>query len=239
MLVTRCCNQPGATVLAPLPSFVMYPMAAQFARMKFVGVDLDGRLRARPRRDAGGDRPATSRRWSSSPIPTTPPAMPSRAGIEAIVRAGAGAGGPGRGLRAVRARQLGAAARGVSEPGRACAPCRRSGWPASGWATWPQPRRGPSSSKRCGRRTTSACSTRRRSVRPRARARCSPSRRARSARARELIARLRELRHALVGHGLEAFSIAGEFRPGARRQAADAGLPRARTSPGGCWNPAC
>ena len=37
-------NQPGATVLAPLPSFVMYSMTAQFARMKFVGVDLDASL---------------------------------------------------------------------------------------------------------------------------------------------------------------------------------------------------
>ena len=34
-------NQPGATVLAPLPSFVMYAMTAQFARMRFVGVNLD------------------------------------------------------------------------------------------------------------------------------------------------------------------------------------------------------
>ena len=34
-------NQPGATVLAPLPAFVMYAMTAQFAHMQFVGVDLD------------------------------------------------------------------------------------------------------------------------------------------------------------------------------------------------------
>ena len=40
MLVTLL-NQPGATVLAPLPTFVMYSMSSQFARMKFVGVDLD------------------------------------------------------------------------------------------------------------------------------------------------------------------------------------------------------
>ena len=40
MLVTLL-NQPGATVLAPLPSFVMYSMSSRFARMKFVGVDLD------------------------------------------------------------------------------------------------------------------------------------------------------------------------------------------------------
>jgi len=33
-------NQPGASVLAPQPSFVMYSMSAQFARMPFVGVDL-------------------------------------------------------------------------------------------------------------------------------------------------------------------------------------------------------
>ena len=41
MLVTML-NQPGATVLAPLPTFVMYAMSSQFARMKFAGVDLDG-----------------------------------------------------------------------------------------------------------------------------------------------------------------------------------------------------
>ncbi len=40
MLVTML-NQPGATVLAPLPTFVMYSMSSQFARMKFAGVDLD------------------------------------------------------------------------------------------------------------------------------------------------------------------------------------------------------
>src|SRR5690606_17594854 len=34
-------NQPGATVLAPLPTFVMYSMSSQLARMKFAGVDLD------------------------------------------------------------------------------------------------------------------------------------------------------------------------------------------------------
>jgi histidinol-phosphate aminotransferase len=34
-------NQPGASVLAPFPTFVMYAMSSQFARMKFVGVDLD------------------------------------------------------------------------------------------------------------------------------------------------------------------------------------------------------
>ncbi|HZH05189.1 MAG TPA: histidinol-phosphate transaminase [Lautropia sp.] len=40
MLVTLL-NRPGASILAPLPSFVMYAMTAQFARMEFVGVDLD------------------------------------------------------------------------------------------------------------------------------------------------------------------------------------------------------
>jgi histidinol-phosphate aminotransferase len=40
MLVTML-NQPGAAVLAPLPTFVMYSMSSQFARMRFVGVDLD------------------------------------------------------------------------------------------------------------------------------------------------------------------------------------------------------
>ncbi len=43
MLVTLL-NQPGATVLAPQPSFVMYGMSARFAGMKYVGVDLDAGL---------------------------------------------------------------------------------------------------------------------------------------------------------------------------------------------------
>lgn len=43
-MLSTVLNQPGATVLAPLPTFVMYAMTAQFARMRFVGVDLDASL---------------------------------------------------------------------------------------------------------------------------------------------------------------------------------------------------
>ncbi len=39
-MLTMLLNTPGASVLAPVPTFVMYAMSAQFARLRFVGVDL-------------------------------------------------------------------------------------------------------------------------------------------------------------------------------------------------------
>lgn len=39
-LIAWVCAQPGATVLAPMPSFVMYEMSARLAGMDFVGVPL-------------------------------------------------------------------------------------------------------------------------------------------------------------------------------------------------------
>jgi len=39
-LLSVACAQPGATVLAPLPGFVMYAMSAQLAGLTFVGVPL-------------------------------------------------------------------------------------------------------------------------------------------------------------------------------------------------------
>jgi histidinol-phosphate aminotransferase len=39
-LLDIACDQPGATVLAPLPGFVMYAMSAQLQGLKFVGVPL-------------------------------------------------------------------------------------------------------------------------------------------------------------------------------------------------------
>lgn len=39
-LLSVACAQPGATVLAPLPGFVMYAMSAQLAGLAFVGVPL-------------------------------------------------------------------------------------------------------------------------------------------------------------------------------------------------------
>lgn len=39
-MLSVACAQPGACVLAPVPTFVMYAMSAQFAGLKFVGVDL-------------------------------------------------------------------------------------------------------------------------------------------------------------------------------------------------------
>ena len=47
MLVQACVRhgQPGNTVLAPVPTFVMYALSAQLAGMQFVGVDLKPDLR--------------------------------------------------------------------------------------------------------------------------------------------------------------------------------------------------
>ena len=39
-LLALACNVPGASVLAPLPGFVMYAMSAQLQGLKFIGVDL-------------------------------------------------------------------------------------------------------------------------------------------------------------------------------------------------------
>ena len=39
-LVAMACDVPGATILAPLPGFVMYEMSAQLQGLKFIGVDL-------------------------------------------------------------------------------------------------------------------------------------------------------------------------------------------------------
>ena len=39
-LISSACSLPGATVLAPVPGFVMYGISAQLAQMQFVGVPL-------------------------------------------------------------------------------------------------------------------------------------------------------------------------------------------------------
>jgi histidinol-phosphate aminotransferase len=39
-LIAMACDVPGASILAPLPGFVMYAMSAQLQGLKFVGVDL-------------------------------------------------------------------------------------------------------------------------------------------------------------------------------------------------------
>jgi histidinol-phosphate aminotransferase len=39
-LLAVACDQPGATILAPVPGFVMYAMSAQLKGLNFVGVDL-------------------------------------------------------------------------------------------------------------------------------------------------------------------------------------------------------
>jgi histidinol-phosphate aminotransferase len=39
-LIAMACDVPGASILAPLPGFVMYAMSAQLQGLKFIGVDL-------------------------------------------------------------------------------------------------------------------------------------------------------------------------------------------------------
>jgi histidinol-phosphate aminotransferase len=39
-LLAMACDVPGASILAPLPGFVMYAMSAQLQGLKFIGVDL-------------------------------------------------------------------------------------------------------------------------------------------------------------------------------------------------------
>ena len=39
-LIAMACDLPGASILAPLPGFVMYGMSAQLQGLKFIGVDL-------------------------------------------------------------------------------------------------------------------------------------------------------------------------------------------------------
>jgi histidinol-phosphate aminotransferase len=40
-MLSVACARPGATVVAPVPGFVMYAMSAKFARMEFIGVPLN------------------------------------------------------------------------------------------------------------------------------------------------------------------------------------------------------
>ena len=55
-LLAMACDVPGATILAPVPGFVMYEMSAQAAGPEVRRRAADGRLRARRGGDAGGDR---------------------------------------------------------------------------------------------------------------------------------------------------------------------------------------
>ena len=82
------CDVPGATILAPLPGFVMYEMSAQLQGLRFVGVPLTRRLRARRGGDARGHRRAPAGASSTSPIRTTrPPTCSTTRAVERIVAA--------------------------------------------------------------------------------------------------------------------------------------------------------
>ena len=55
-LSAMACDVPGATILAPLPGFVMYEMSAQLQGLKFVGVPLTPDFELDEGGHAGGDR---------------------------------------------------------------------------------------------------------------------------------------------------------------------------------------
>ena len=111
-LLALACDVPGATVLAPLPGFVMYEMSAQLQGLRFVGVPLTADFEldeAAMLAAIEQHRPASP----TSPTRTTrPPTCATTRVIDAHRRGGrrAGrAGGVRRGLPAVRLAQLDAA----------------------------------------------------------------------------------------------------------------------------------
>ena len=118
-IITSALARPGAAMLAPEPSFVMYRMNALYAGMRYVGVPLRGGLCARHRGDAGGDRAGAS--GAGVPrLPEQSDRQPVRGRRRrAHHRGGAGAGRRRRGLLRLRRRELPAPRRRVCEPAAA------------------------------------------------------------------------------------------------------------------------
>ena len=73
-LVTTAVAEPGAAVLAPDPTFVMYRAYASHARMRYVGVPLRADFDARRATRCSPRSSASARRWSGSPRRTIRPA---------------------------------------------------------------------------------------------------------------------------------------------------------------------
>jgi histidinol-phosphate aminotransferase len=61
-ILSVACNRPGATLLAPLPGFVMYQMSAQLRGLNFVGVPLTADFELDEAGHAGGHRSSTAPR---------------------------------------------------------------------------------------------------------------------------------------------------------------------------------
>ena len=57
-LLAMACDVPGASILAPVPGFVMYAMSAKLQGLKFVGVPLTPDFELDEARDAGRHRRA-------------------------------------------------------------------------------------------------------------------------------------------------------------------------------------
>ncbi len=154
--------RPGAVMLAPEPSFVMYRMIARHPRMRYVGVPLEPDFSARPRpharRASREHRPALV--FLAYPNNPTGNLFPPRRS-SAIIARRARTGGGRRGLSRVRAAQLHAALGRLPQPaGDAHGVQARAGRHAPRLCARRR-RRGSTSSTRCACRTTSACSPRR------------------------------------------------------------------------------
>ena len=106
-LIAMACDVPGASILAPVPGFVMYAMSAQLQGLKFVGVPLTPDFELDEAAMLARDRRSTGRRSSTSPTRTTrPPTSGTTRVIDEDHRGRARPGGDRRGLPAVRQPQL-------------------------------------------------------------------------------------------------------------------------------------
>jgi histidinol-phosphate aminotransferase len=151
-LLAMGCDLPGATILAPLPGFVMYAMSAQLQGLKFVGVPLTA--------DFELDEPAmlAAMREHKPAItyiayPNNPTANLWNADtIRRLIAEAAGFGG-----LVVMDEAYQPFSSHSWRPMRtccSCAPSPSSAWPACASATWWVRRRWCTRSTNCARRTT-------------------------------------------------------------------------------------
>ena len=132
----RACARPGAAMLAPEPSFVMYRMNALFAGMRLRRRAARPRLRARRRRRCERRSSASGRRSSFSRIRTTRRATCStRTPSRRILRERPGSSSSTRRTTRSPTRASCRALARVSQPASCCARCRRSAWRACASAT--------------------------------------------------------------------------------------------------------
>ena len=141
-LLALACDIPGATILAPLPGFVMYEMSARLQGLKFVGVPLTATSSSTPRR-CWRRSPAHRPALTYIAYPNNPTAQPVRRGRgRAHRRRRRRAGRAGRlrrGLPAVLVALVDGQGRDRCRTCSSCARSASSAWPASASATSPAP----------------------------------------------------------------------------------------------------